>query len=355
MTHSGRFALRLAIYTTILGFVAADLLLFEGPLHRRLKGNPSDSPEAIAAAKAAGAVARVFGHPIVRSQLDRAVHERLNLEGRNAADVAPQELTLIRYAALGDLIDHELLRVKAKVNHSAVLVSPEEIDSRYADFASRFGSPEALLETMVAQGIPDQQALRERIAARIQQEKYVEMRIGPLVSVSDEEVAEWYEKHREALALPERISARHVFLRNQGRSSDDARETLAVALASLRDGTAEFAEVALKLSEDAATRESGGALGWMTRARLPEDFAAQVFDLPLHEPQLVRTRLGWHLVEVTERKPMEVRALKVVEPEIRAALVAIKRREAAEEFRAALRQHEETRGKVEIFHDMLKQ
>jgi parvulin-like peptidyl-prolyl isomerase len=353
MTSTGKFALRLAIYGSILGYVAGDLLVFQGPLHRRLEKNRPDTAEAIAAAKAGGTVARVFSHPILRSQLERAVHERLWLEGRSLAEVPEPQLKQLRYAALGELIDHQLLRMKVKVNTFDLPVTPDEVEARHAEFASRFPSAEDLKAAMVSQGIPDEQALRDRLAARIQQEKYVAMRIGPLAVVSDEEVATWYAENQEHFAQPARIEVRHLFQSTLTRPPEEAQQTLATALASLKDGSGDFAALAKELSEDAASRDAGGALGWMTRERLPPELAAQIFDLPLNEPQLVRSRLGWHLLEVTGRRPPEARSLEEAGPEVRAALEAVKQRDAIAEFRSALRQHEEKR--IEIFHDMMEQ
>jgi len=351
MTNPGRFALRLAIYGAAVAYIAGDLMVFNGPINRRVQSNRPDSPESIAAAKAAGAVARVFNHRILRSQLDRAVHERLWLDGRRLAELTPQDLKLVRYAALGDLIDHQLLRMKVKVNTFDLPVTAEEIDARFGQFASRFTSAEALHTAMRAQGIADEQALRDRLAARIQQEKYVAMRVDPLAAVSDEEVAAWYRENHAHIAYPERIEARHIFMRGYGRDPEEARRVLAEALAGLRENPAGFAGLAAELSEDPATKGSGGALGWMTRDRLPEDLANGLFGLPVGRPALVRSRLGWHLVEVTGRKPAGPRPFEESAAEIRAALEAVKRRDATRDFRNALRQFEAKQ--IEVFHDMM--
>lgn len=353
MTHAGRFALRLAIYGTAAAYIAGDLMLFDGPLNRRIQSKRPDSPESIAAAKAGGAVARVFNHSILRGQLDRAIHERLWLEGRTLADVSPADRKLIRYAALGDLIDHQLLRMKVKVNTFDLPVTEEETEQRYRQFASRFEGAAALEAAMVSQGIPDEQALRDRLAARIQQEKYVELRVGPLAAVSDEEVRTWYEENHASIAYPERIEVRHIFRRGHGRDPEEARRALAAALAELRESPEKFAALAATLSEDLDSMDAAGALGWMTRARLPEDFGAAVFDLPLNRPTLVRSRLGWHLVEVTGRQGATPRAFEQAAPEIRAALEAAKRRAATRDFRTALRAFEAKQ--IEVFHDMMEE
>ena len=38
---------------------------------------------------------------------------------------------------------------------------------------------------------------------------------------------------------------------------------------------------------------------------MPADFAAALFHMETNKPVLVRTKLGWHLVEITARKAAE--------------------------------------------------
>lgn len=351
MTPLGRFTLRLAIYGTVVAWLAGDLFVFHGPLRRRIDRADPTSAEAIRIAKSQGVVARVFNHRITRDQLERAVHERLWLEGKTPADLTPENLKLVRYAALDDLIDHELLRVKAKANAPQLKVGDEEINERLRRLLGRFQSKGEMESAMKSQGIASEGDLRDRLAARIQQEKYVELKTGPLAVVTDEEARAWFEQNRDKLALPERVRARHVFIATLNRPEEEARTMLEGALADLTTGRVDFAALAASLSEDPASKSRGGDLGWMSRTRLPEDFAGQVFSLPSQSPTLLRTRIGWHLVEVTDRKPAASRDFEQVKDDVFAALEAVKRREAALEFRSALRRFEAE--KIDVYHDML--
>lgn len=346
-----KFSLRFGAYLLVLGYLAIDLLVLNGPLNRRIQSSHPDSPESIAKAKANGVVARVFNHHITRNQLDYAIHERLWLEGKNAADLSPADRKLVTYAALGDLIDHQLLRVKTKVNTFELNVPDKEIDDRLQRFVGRFETKADLQSAMKSMGIRDETALRQRIAARIQQEKYVAMRVDPLVKVSEEEVAEFYEANKESLALPERIRAKHVFIATLNKPSDEAKGILDKALAELNAGKKDFATLAKELSEDYATTEKGGELGWMGKARLPADFGEAAFSMETDKPALVRTKLGWHILQVTDRKPAEPRTLEDTKAEITAALAATKRHQAVNDFRSALRQYEAH--KIDIFDDQL--
>lgn len=333
MPSLGKFSLRFGIYGAVLVCLLCDLHFCHGPMSRWLRRMVPEAPTAVV-------VARVYGYTIHRSQLDRAVAERLWSEGKTLAALSPADRKLIRHAALEDLIDHELLRMKAKLNAVDLIVSDEEIAERFRRFTARFASKAELETAMRAQGIPNEQALRDRLAARLRQEKFVESSIAPLVKVTDDEARQWFAKNQQQLAIPERIEVRQVFLPTLDRDADAVQQTLAAALASLTDRTKDFATLARELSEDPTSKDQGGSLGWLTRERLPAELAAPLFALPPNQPTLVRSKMGWHLVEVIGRKPAEPRSFDAAKPEILSALEAVNRRQATTDFRNELRQLE---------------
>lgn len=346
-----KFSLRFAAYLLVVAYLVADLFIFNGPLNKRIAAKDPNSPQAIAEAKANGVVARVFNHQITRAQLDYAIHERLWLEGKTLSDLTLTDHKLVTYAALGELIDHELLRVKVKVNTTELPVSDEEINERLTRFIGKFETKGHLETAMKSMGMANEDALRNRIAARIQQEKYIALRVDPLVTVSDEEIQDFHEIHHQALAHPERIRARHIFLSTLNSPSDEVWERLKPALASLKSGEKDFNTLAAQLSEDSATKNHGGDLGWMSKARLPADFSEPAFAMKKGETQLFETKIGWHILEVTDRKPAAPRSLDELKDDIIAAITATKRHQAVSDFRSALRQFE--REKIDIFHDQL--
>lgn len=342
-----KFTLRFAAYLVVVAYLCADLFLFHGPLSKRLKAYDPNSDES----KAGGVVARVFGYKITRDQLDRAIRERLFLEGKNLSDLDKNQLKLVEYAALGELIDHELIRVKVKVNTKLLKVTDDEINARLAVFVKKFSTQSELENALLSQGYETIDEFRNRIAARIQQEKYVAMRVDPLVVVSEEEINEFHQQQLENLKIPERIRARHIFISTLGTPPDEAQQQLQSALTELNNGSKTFAELALSLSTDPSTKNLAGDLGWMSRNRLPEDFADAVFPLDKNKPSLIRTKIGFHIVEVTDRLPTETPSLESLRDEIQAALKTTKRHQAVNDFRAALREFEKK--KIDIYHDRL--
>lgn len=335
MTTFQKNLLRAACLAAVF-YLIADAFVFHGPVHRWLRSFHSKE-----------VVARVAGQPISRSQLDRALAERLWLAGKSPASQTAAD----RRAALDELIDHELLRLQVKEIASQLPVSDGEINERLRRFSSRFESKGVLETAMKSQGIAGEKNFRTRLASQIQQEKYISRRIDPFIRVTDQEARQWFDKNQQSISLPERVEARHIFIPTLDHPSEEARQKLAEALAALTEKKKDFTTLARELSEDPANKDRGGALGWMTRERLPADFAAAVFSLALNQPQLIRTTLGWHLVEVTARKAAEPRTFEQVKPEILAALEAVKRRQATADFRQALRK--EAASKIEISQDVL--
>ncbi|MEI6676455.1 MAG: peptidylprolyl isomerase, partial [Verrucomicrobiota bacterium] len=271
MTHTGKFPLRPAIYGLVMIYLICDLYWCGGPLSRRI--NKSDPLSPVTRVAADPIVARVSAYNIHRSQLYRAVVERLRSEGKPLAGLNPAERSRVRYAALDDLIDHELLRTQAAAQASTLKVSDEEISERLTRFRARFSNNKELAAAMTSQGIGSEQDLRERLAARIQQEKFVEARIAPRVKVTQAEARQWFEQNQQRLTIPARVNARHIFIPTLERDPAAAKQPLVTALTSLTEKTATFATLARELSEDALTKDGGGELGWMTRERLPADLA----------------------------------------------------------------------------------
>jgi hypothetical protein len=346
MRMSNGFPIRVAVYGTVLLLVLADMI-FGGPLRQRMDRQRPDSPESLARARAQGIVARVFKHPITRQQLNRAVAERLLLDGRQDQPLGGNERKLLTYAVLNDLIDHQLLRVKTQANSSEVPLSEAEIDAAVAGFRSRFPSGTDFPALLATQGIGSEKELRFRLAATLQQEKYIETRIHAAIQVSAEEARAWYDANPQAAEVPPAARARHIFFSTMSRTPDEAHALLDGVRTELAGSGGSFAALAAMHSEDEATKGSCGDLGWIEQRSMPADLLPAVLTLKLNEPAVVRSRLGWHLVEVTEHRDATRRPFEDMQAEISTALEAQKRSYAVAEYRRGLRHPERNRVHVD--------
>ena len=170
--------------------------------------------------------------------------------------------------------------------------------------------------------------------------------------VTSEEAKQWYDDHAKELKLPERRHVRHIFLATLDHPSEQAKATLTKHLERLKKGQTNFKKLAADVSEDASTKSKGGDLGWVRKKRLPGDFAAAVFSLSQKSPTLVRTKLGWHIIEVTDIKAPELPTFKSMEKEITTALADSKREGAIKQYRHQIRLL--NKDKIDIFKPMME-
>lgn len=341
MTSAGRLRLRLWFYGIVLGYLVCDFIIFHGPLHHAVAGMFRPS---------ADLAAEVGSERLTTGQVERATLEKLKLQGKDPAALSAFERKTIRLEALNELIDHEILRQAAAARQDEIEVTEAEIDARLRLLAGRFETRAAMMESARAQGIKDERNLRYREASLIRQEKLVALETAARTKITEEEARKWFDANKDRLRVPALTEVRHVFLPTLEVSEAEAQEKLEAALADLVAGKKDFATLAKEISRDPASSENGGRLGWLAADdRLIPDFTEPVFALEVSKPTLVRSRLGWHLVEVTAKAPARDRTFDETKMEIAAALEALKRREATAAFHAGLRR--EFGGKIEIYAD----
>jgi parvulin-like peptidyl-prolyl isomerase len=339
MSPTGKFILRLAMFGVLAAYLIGDLFVFKGPLRQTIERSHSNKPDA---------VARVAGHFITLSQVERATRENLWLEGKSFDSLNATEKSQSRENALQDLIDHALLRDKIAGDTKSIHISDDEINARLRAMLSRFTSKGEMESSMRGQGIANESELRARVAAHLQQEKWIEAEIAPMIRVSDEEARAWFDQNAGSMAMSEQIEVRHIFMAAMDHTQSEIDAKLGAALDDLKSQRKDFATLARELSDDPASKNRGGSLGWMSRARLPSDFAAAVFSLPIGQAAVIRSSLGSHLVEVTTRKPAEAAKFDEMKQEVIAALEAIKRRQAITELRQKIR--ESVTKDIRVFH-----
>lgn len=217
------------------------------------------------------------------------------------------------WAFQNETVNLRFVRAAASAFFGDVAPSPDEIEKFYQENRETFREPERVrIEAIVY----DVEAFAEQ------------------VRVSDEEIQKEYEASRAVrYTRPEEVHARHILLRvpqNAGaQQRAEVRERARQILERLRQGE-DFAALATRYSEDPATKDQGGDLGFFPRGRMEENFERAAFGLePGGVSDLVETRYGIHIVRVEEKRPERVLPLEEVRDEIVSRLKMARAREAA--------------------------
>ncbi len=157
------------------------------------------------------------------------------------------------------------------------------------------------------------------------------------ISVSDEEVAKFFDDHKGDFVKPEERHVAQVMTATE-QDAKTVREKLA--------GGADFGEIVAKYSRDFVSARSGGDLGWITAEKVPPEFK-EILNLPVGAVSApVRSSTGWHVVKVLEIKPKRQLALDEVKGKARAGALDAKQRAVQKHWSEKLR----AAAKIEV-HD----
>ncbi|MEO2279113.1 SurA N-terminal domain-containing protein [Pseudoalteromonas pernae] len=143
--------------------------------------------------------------------------------------------------------------------------------------------------------------------------------------VTAEQINEYYEQNKAFYTEPEKRRVAHILVEN---SEDDeaAQQKAQDLLAQLQQG-ADFAELAETQSDDIVSAELGGDLDWIERDMLDPDFEQAAFALGEvgQLSEVVQSEFGYHIIKLTDLQPGEVKALAEVEQEIRTELEKVEK------------------------------
>jgi peptidyl-prolyl cis-trans isomerase D len=156
------------------------------------------------------------------------------------------------------------------------------------------------------------------------------------ISIPPADVEREYRENIEQYTTPEQVRASHILLKTEGQDEAAVRARAESLLKQTRSG-ADFAALARQHSQDEGSAEQGGDLDYFGRGRMVKEFEDVAFELePGQISDIVRSQFGFHIIKVVDKKPAVTRPLDGVKDQI-AEQLAFERAEAqAAEQAAAL-------------------
>ena len=165
------------------------------------------------------------------------------------------------------------------------------------------------------------------------------------LEVTDDEVQAYYDDNPAQFETPEQVRASHILLlENSERDGEQARDLLNRLRGRIEAGE-DFAELAREYSDDEATKEAGGDLGYFGRGAMTQAFEDAAFgaasgDLVGPVENQLGPRTGHHLIRVQERREGGRQTFEEVANLIRVQL-------------QATRAEEESRRRIDSLHERL--
>ena len=191
---------------------------------------------------------------------------------------------------LSQLIDYELLYQQAQTEK--VKISNDEIDLEIDGIKDNFSSPEEFNEALKANNITIVQ-LKEDIKRQLMINSILEETRNQ-ISISDEELLEYYNENKDSFLEPEQVHARHILVETEEEANN--------LLLQLKEGLTDFAELA-KEKSIGPSAPNGGDLGFFARGQMVKEFEDAAFSLePSEISGVVQTQFGYHIIKCEERK-----------------------------------------------------
>lgn len=258
------------VSAAVLAMFATSLLLpAGGSLAAEDSAAAADKPKITFNSPDDVVVAIVNGEPVTKKELSEAIWQRYAIP------------------TLTDLIDK--LAVRQAATEAGVTVTEQDVDEKVNEFMDRL-PPGMTMDQFLEQWNLDVETLRNELRPNI----YIEKAAAQNIQVTEQDLAGY-------------VKARHILIQTRGntpedraQSEEDARTRLEELAERIRKGEVSFEDAAKETTEDVATRESGGDLGFFKRGIMVPEFDAAAFELKVGDvSEPVKTNYGYHLIQVT--------------------------------------------------------
>ncbi len=269
-------------------------------------------------------VAIVGDAPILASQIEEEIFSQRAQPG----DLPKTEegFRALCRQVVADLVDAEMM-VQVAQRDTAIKVTDQEIadgvEQQFRNVRQRFKSEPDFRSELARSGfqtaeefrrwLTDAQrkaALRNRLIEKLKNDG----KLKP-VQPTEKEMRTYFDLYQDQLPQrPATVAFRNIVIgpKPSAGARQRARTQADSIVVELRKG-ADFATAAKRFSEDPASRDQGGELGWFRRGQMVPEFEGVAFQLKpgvVSEP--VESPFGFHIIQVQRIQPAEIQARHIL-------------------------------------------
>ena len=261
-------------------------------------------------------VARVNGVDIESKYIEFRLNQILR--------TVPRPLTVKEKTSVAkDLIEKEVVRelVNQQGKKENLKIDDKLIEKELESLRASYSTEEEFNMALKARNITLED-IKKSMQIDINARQLLNAQIKGKINISDEEVKKYYDDNKSKFVRPEAYHTRHILaaffppeaLRNQTMKelqknkeyfAKIAEEKIDKVLAELKKG-ADFEEVAKNQSDDESSRENGGDLDFIYKGVFDASFDEAAGKLkPGEISGKIKTRFGFHVLQLIETKPSE--------------------------------------------------
>ena len=265
----------------------------------------------------------------VQFELDRLV--RFYMSHGMTMDEVKQNLPKLEEKALDQAVGAKLLLDRAQELDIPLMAA--DIDAEVSKVVTQVGGPENYKKALDAQGITEEQ-FRKELEKGAKVNKLVEQACAGVADPSEDEVAKFYEAHKQEFVVQPQVLCQHILVKG---SDDKALDKIKEIRERIVSGKSDFAAEA-KEHSDCPSGAEGGSLGWFGRGMMVPEFDKVAFEMKKGEVSgVVSTQFGYHIIYKADEKGGGQQTLVDVHDQIKDLLRHEARGRAMDAFVAELK------------------
>jgi peptidyl-prolyl cis-trans isomerase SurA len=256
---------------------------------------------------------------------------------------------------LRDLIDQQLLLQKGK---DLGITGDTELIKRLDEMRKQMNlsTMEELEKAAEAQGASYEE-FKQNLRNQIITQRVIGQEVGSKLAMNKDDVRKFYDLHKAEMEQPEQVRLSEILIapkiptqpagpdgKPQPPTDAETEAARAAAQAKAQDlldqfhKGAKFADLAKKESNGPSAQD-GGDLSYFKRGTLSKELEDKVFALKAGEvTDVIRTKQGYVILQVSEHQVAGIPSLKEVEPRIQDALYMQKLQPALRAYLSTLRE-----------------
>jgi peptidyl-prolyl cis-trans isomerase D len=258
---------------------------------------------------------------IGRAAYEQQVADRFGMGMQEFEDTVSQSLVAEKFQQLVTdgitvspaEIEQEFRRRNEKVKLSYVVIKPEDLQAKInptdADLSSYF-------ETNKSRYVVPE---RRRIRYALLDTTLLRLR----AKVSDDEIRNYYNQNIARYKTQDRAHVSQILFKTVGLTDSEIQEAQKKAEDVQKKAKAggDFSALAKQYSQDDATKDKGGDLGWIIRGQTVPEFETAAFGLPKGSvSDVIKTPYGLLVIKVLDREDARTQSLDEVRASIESTL-----------------------------------